>query len=516
MDLLQDVLYDTVRHYGSRTAFDSIDRETTFDQLCARIEHLAGALSRLGIGQGDRIAILSGNCTDYIAWHYASAKIGVILLVLNIRHTLNELSWVINNAEASALIIDGSYQTLLADLSASCPSLKFTIAIGDRKAADYATDELAAAGQEVVAEPRLSPQDPVLLIYTSGTTGKPKGGLQTHEGSVMIDRLTAEVLRTNPQDVYLAFMPYFHQAGLIRTRATMQGGGANLVATKFDPESLVYYLIRKNVSITMLVPPYDTLLTEIADREKLTFPSLRFVIGAGGAGPVHAQRMRAFCTKFGCSYMGVYGQTETTGPVTIITDQDYFTRPDSCGKPMEGIDLQIWDEQNRSLPGGRIGEIMIRSKTCIPGYWKNETASAALYTGDWLHTGDLGKMDEEGWLYFVDRKKELIKTGGENVYSREVEDVLRSRPAIEDLVVIGLPDIDGWGEIVTAVVILKEGKLLSLDEVKSYCRDKIAGYKIPKLLKTVQSFPRNHTGKILKRLLQEQFKQDQSVKGIQG
>ncbi len=513
MELLQDVLYDSVQQFGNLTAFDDMDRVTTFDQLWGRIEHLAGALSRLGVAQGERIAILSANCTDYIAWHYASAKVGAILLVLNVRHTLNELSWAINNAEASALIIGEGYEILLPEIRPLCQSLKFTIAIGDRKTSDYATDELAAAGQEIIAAPRLSPKDPVLLIYTSGTTGRPKGGLQTHEGSVMIDRLTAEVLEISSRDVYLAFMPYFHQAGLIRTRATLLRGGTNLVEAKFDPESLVSCLIRKNVSITMLVPPYDMLLTEIADRQKVTFPSLRFVIGAGGAGSVHAERMQVFCQKFDCRYMGIYGQTEATGPVTVITDQDYFTRPDSCGKPMEGIELQIWDEHNRLLPPANIGEIMIRSKTCIPGYWKNEKASAALYTGDWLHTGDLARMDEEGWLYFVDRKKELIKTGGENVYPREVEDVLRSHPAIADLVVIGLPDIDGWGEKVTAVVILKEGETLSLDEVRSFCRDKIAGYKIPKLLKMVHSFPRNQTGKIQKLLLQELFKQDQNGKG---
>jgi acyl-CoA synthetase (AMP-forming)/AMP-acid ligase II len=466
MALIQDLCYEAVHKYGNRTAFDSANDQITFDQLWHRVSYIAGALSELGLRRGERIGILSGNCTDYIVYHYAAAKIGAILLVLNTRHTDKELIWALDDAEASALIISESYQAIMETLTEGCESIRFTIGIGSVEEATYSTNELANARRESAAESKISNTDPILLIYTSGTTGRPKGALQTHEGSVMIDRLTAEALEICQDDVYLAFMPYFHQAGLIRTRATMINGGTNLVAGKIDPETLVSYIVKNRVSITMLVPPYDTLLAKIADRQKLTFPSLRYIIGAGGAGPV----------------------------------------PYSCGKPMRGIDLQIWDEMQRPAPAGTVGEIMIRSKTCIPGYWKNEKANQSLYAGEWLHTGDLARTDEDGFVYFVDRKKELIKTGGENVYPREVEDVLGMHPAIADLAIIGLPDPGGWGEKVTAVVILKEECALSLDEVKTHCRDKIAGYKIPKELQIVDVIPRNHTGKIKKLELKKQLK----------
>ena len=506
MALIQDICYEAVRKYGNRTAFDSLDDRVTFNRLWDRVSYVAGALLNLGLKKGQRIGILSPNCTDYIVYHYAAAKIGAILLVLNTRHTTAELIWALNDAEASALIISESHQALLEKLTERCESIKFTIGIGSVKKATFSTNELADTQRETAAEPKLSVTDPILLIYTSGTTGRPKGALQTHAGSVMIDRLTAEALETCPDDVYLAFMPYFHQAGLIRTRATLINGGTNLIAGKIDPESLASTIVKKSVSITMLVPPYDTLLAEIADREKLTFPSLRFIIGAGGAGPVHAERMRVFCEKFDCRYMGVYGQTEVTGPATVITGADYFSKPYSCGKPMREIDLQIWDEMKKPAPAGAVGEIMIRSKTCVPGYWKNNEASQSLYTGEWLHTGDLARIDEDGFVYFIDRKKELIKTGGENVYPREVEDVLGTHPAIADLAVMGLPDPGGWGEKVTAVVILKEGHALTLNEIKSHCRNRIAGYKTPIELKIVDTIPRNHTGKIKKLALKEQFR----------
>jgi len=505
MALLQDICYEAVRKYGNRTAFDSDNDRITFDRLWERVSYIAGALSDLGLRRGERIGILSGNCSDYIVYHYAAAKIGAILLVLNTRHTANELIWALDDAATSALIIGEDYQSHLEALTEACGSIKFSIGIGSVENVTYSTKDLADAGRALTAEPKLSTTDPILLIYTSGTTGRPKGALQTHEGSVMIDRLTAQALEIRQDDVYLAFMPYFHQAGLIRTRATLNNGGTNLIPGKIDPQSLVSTLVKKRVSITMLVPPYDTLLTEIADREKLTFPALRYIIGAGGAGPAHAEGMRVFCERFDCRYMGIYGQTEVTGPATVISGEDYFSKPYSCGRPMGGIDLQLWDERMRPAPAGTVGEIMIRSKTCIPGYWNNDEANQSLYTGDWLHTGDLARIDDDGFVYFMDRKKELIKTGGENVYPREVEDVLRSHPAIADLAVIGLPDPAGWGEKVTVVIILKAGYALSLDQVKTHCRNKIAGYKIPKELKIVDVIPRNHSGKIKKLALKDQL-----------
>ena len=346
MTLIQDVCYQAVKSYGDRIAFDSLDKQVTFNQLWDRIIHVAGALSKLGVKKGDRLGILSNNCPDYIVYHYATAIAGAILLVLNTRHATEELLWALNDGEASVLVVGEDFIPILDELKDGCSTIGFTIGIGSIPIADYSTDELAELRQQMSGEPALSEQDPVLLIYTSGTTGRPKGALQTHTGSVMIDQLTADGLETCPDDVYLAFMPFFHQAGLIRSRATLMNGGMNLVAGKMDPESLVTYIEQKKVSITMLVPPFDTALREIADRDKLTLPSLRFIIGFGGGGPAHARQMQVFCQRFNCRYMGVYGQTEVTGPATIITDDDYFTkRPYSCGKAMQGIDLEIWDER---------------------------------------------------------------------------------------------------------------------------------------------------------------------------
>ena len=206
--------------------------------------------------------------------------------------------------------------------------------------------------------------------------------------------------------------------------------------------------------------------------------------------------------------MGIWGQTECTGPVTVVKGDVAFENPDTCGKPMSGIDLEIWDDDNNKLPAGVPGEIVVRSKMTA-SYWNNPDANDALYTGEWLHTGDLGKLDEDGYLYFVDRKKDLIKTGGENVYPQEVENLLNRHPAVAEVTVIGLPD-PKWGEAVTAVVVSKDGNDLSLEEMKAFCKGNIAGYKIPKIIKMVEKIPKNETGKVIKRELRERFQKEEA------
>jgi fatty-acyl-CoA synthase len=213
--------------------------------------------------------------------------------------------------------------------------------------------------------------------------------------------------------------------------------------------------------------------------------------------------LKLLCDTLGCEFMGIWGQTECTGPVTVVKTELAFSNPQTCGKPMRGIDLQIWSDDNKPLPAAETGEIMVRS-SMTASYWNNPEANAALYTGAWLHTGDLGRLDEAGHLYFVDRKKDLIKTGGENVYPQEVEAVLSQHPSIADVTVIGLPD-PTWGQAVTAVIVPNSGEQVSLEDVKLFCKGKVAGYKVPKALKLVEAIPRNETGKVIKRQLRDRF-----------
>jgi fatty-acyl-CoA synthase len=242
------------------------------------------------------------------------------------------------------------------------------------------------------------------------------------------------------------------------------------------------------------------------------YSALRLLISGGGMGAKVMPLLQMLCRSLGCDFMGIWGQTECTGPVTVVKGDVAFSNPYTCGKPMRGIELQIWSDddpgkspegEKQPLPTGETGEIMVRS-SMTARYWNNPDANAALYTGDWLHTGDMGRLDEDGYLYFVDRKKDLIKTGGENVYPQEVEAVVSQHPSIAEVTVIGLPDAV-WGQAVTAVIVPRDGSDVSLEDVKELCTGKIAAYKIPKAIELVEKIPRNETGKVIKRELRDRL-----------
>jgi fatty-acyl-CoA synthase len=516
MRLLHEVLRETVLKNPEKTAFENLGQDLSFSDLFHRIESLAGALAGFGIRKGDRVTILAENSVDYICYHYATGILGAILHVINTRLSEREMTWMVNNADPSIIVIDENHASRWPVFSKSCPSLQFLIGIGEVMGAKYRTEELVKAGSPLKNPQPVSPKDPALLIYTSGTTGMPKGALQTHEGSTLQDELMAEALSSSPDDVYLAFMPYFHQAGLIRTRSTLMRGGKNVtMGMKFDITKVANIIADKRISLAFVPPPVDGIILETMEREKLDLSCLRMIVGGGGQGPAYAGRMKQFCEKLNCHFMGVYGLTECTGTVTYVMDPEAFINPFTCGRPFKGLQVEIWDDGHRPLPAGEVGEVMVRGRTTVPGYWKNDQATKELCTGEWLHTGDLGRLDEEGFLYIVDRKKDMIKTGAENVYSKEVEDVLCTHPSVADLAVIGLkdPNPSGWGEIVTAIIVPKpDAAELTVDELKAFCKDKIAGYKVPKIVHNVKVIPRNAIGKIQKVDLRKQFSLEKAVK----
>jgi acyl-CoA synthetase (AMP-forming)/AMP-acid ligase II len=504
MSLLHERLRESARRHGNRTAVCSATEEITFERFGGRVEFLAGALESLGLKKGDRVSILAHNCADYLAYHYATSILGVILHVMNTRHVVREWLWAMNDAGSSALVVDADHAGKAPELRSGCRSLRFCLGIGAVDGADFSTGELVRAERRVHKAPPIAPDDPVLLIYTSGTTGVPKGCLQSQQGSTTVDALTAAAMGVTERDVYMAIMPYFHQAGMIRTRATMMRGGTNVVPEGGKMEEVAALMSEKRASISMVVSAEQVLvLLEKAQSHRMDFSSLRLLISGGGLGEKMMGMFRTLCETLGCEFMGIWGLTECTGPVTVIKGDTAFQNPHTCGRPMEGIDLEIWDDAKRRLPAGATGEIMVRSRMTAR-YWNSEQANRALYTGQWLHTGDLGRLDEQGYLYFMGRKKELVKTGGENVYPKEVEDVLGAHPALQEVTVIGLPD-PKWGEAVTAVVVLREGASLTLEELKSFCREKIAGYKIPKRLEIVDEIPKNATGKVVKHDLRARF-----------
>ncbi|MDG2333780.1 MAG: AMP-binding protein [Myxococcota bacterium] len=501
--LLHDELAIAAKAWPDQVAFVTPKKEISFGELKKKQSALAGALQGLGLERGARLAILGHNSADYIAWHYAAAEAGLIFHVLNTRLAKGELQWMIDNAESAALIADPDFSSLAQELMAACASLGFLVGMEGEEGLDHETEALVARGHES-RPPGVDPEDAALMIYTSGTTGRPKGALQSHAGSVVADGLTRDAVDITREDTYLALMPFFHQAGLIRTRATLLAGGRTVIAGKVEAAATAKAIVDYGVTFTMLAAPQQN----AAIREKIEqdgvegFRNLRMILGGGGVGQRATRTIQRTCEALDCEYFGVYGQTETTGPAVYITGQDVFDRPASCGRPLPGVKVEIWNDDGSRQSADHVGEIMV-SGPITASYWRNEEANQALYSGDWIHTGDLGYLDRDGFLYIKGRVKELIKTGAENVYPREVEVVLEEHPSVSDVAIFGLPD-DRWGEIVVAALVCRGGEPPSLQELKAFCRGKIGAYKIPKALLFVEEIPRNHTGKILRGALSRQ------------
>jgi acyl-CoA synthetase (AMP-forming)/AMP-acid ligase II len=507
MNGLHEKLFRVADEHADRPAVHGTSEAFSFGRFANRVQYLAGALESLGLKKGDRLSLLSQNRVDYLTYHFATSMLGVVLHVMNTRQVVPEWAWAVNDARSSGLIVDEPHAAAAEALKRACPSLGFVAGIGAVDGADFGTDALVGAQRRVRTLPSISPDDPVLLIYTSGTTGLPKGCLQSQRGSTAVDELTADAMEATERDVYMAIMPYFHQAGMIRSRAVMMRGGKNIVPEGLAIDAIADLMAERKVTITMLVSAQQGMvLVDKAMNHGRDYSALRLLISGGGMGARVMPLLGLLCRSLGCDFMGIWGQTECTGPVTVVKGDVAFSNPHTCGKPMRGIELQIWSDENLPRPTGEIGEIMVRS-SMTARYWNNPAADAALYTGDWLHTGDLGRLDGDGYLYFVDRKKDLIKTGGENVYPQEVEAVLNQHPAIAEVTVIGLPD-PTWGQAVTAVIVSRGGSDVSLEDVKELCTGKIAGYKIPKVIKHVESIPRNETGKVIKRELRDRFARD--------
>jgi fatty-acyl-CoA synthase len=496
MRLIHTLLDEASLLHGENIAIEDPNSHLTYDQLNHRSRLVANALLDLNIKMGDRVAILSPNCADYLVLQYAVSRLGGILEVLNTRHVTDELSYALNNAEASCLFI---HQDCIEHLQAleSCPSIKFSIGLGKITDCKYNLNELLNKTSFSELSMSISNKTPAVLMFTSGTTGKPKGAIQNQENSVQADLITVKLLDIISKDRFLAFMPFFHQAGLIRARAILSQGATLVISGAVNIENIADYLLEKRITMTMLVPPYSGKLIDVCEEKNISLPDLRMLIGGTGGA-----RFKEFCIKNACRSMMVYGQTEVTGLITAIFDKESWKRKGSVGQVVEDMEMEIWDEEGKPVKTGETGEIMAKSVRCISGYWNNQEASNSLYSKEWMHTGDLGRVDEDGFLYFINRKKELIKTGGENVYPIEVENVIVDHPNVKDAIVMGMLD-KSWGEVVVSVLVTKNNQNLDIVDLKQFCVGKLAGYKIPKRVYCVKEIPRNHTGKPNKLLLQK-------------
>jgi len=476
------------RYYPKNVAIASEAKRLTFRELYDRVAGIAATLKAHGFGVGDRLAILLPNESEYIELVYACAWLGVTVVPLNTRLAVAEVDHILSDANPRGLIRHSSL---------AVPSVRLSWErVLDQEPLDVRADSYPEAIYD--------PEAVLALIYTSGTTGHPKGVIQTHANILANVEHTNYWLPYKEGGVYLHAAPVFHIADFPLMFASPAVGACQVTIPKFNPKSFCEAVQSERVTNTVMVPTMINLLTQFPELKNYDLTSLE-VIGYGGSpmAPELIHRTRELFPNI--ALVQVYGLSET-GFLTGLRDHEHTEdRLMSCGRTCPGVDLRVVDKSGTEVPVGQSGELVARGANITPGYSNNADETERAFRNGMFRTGDIGYQDEDGYFYIQDRLKDMIVTGGENVYSGEVEAVIYSHPAVREAAVIGIPDAQ-WGELVTALVVLKPGKTITADELIAYCRRFLANYKTPRRVEFSETeLPKGGSGKILKKVLRERF-----------
>ena len=486
----------------NRAAVTFNDETQTFGEFSDRIDRLAADLVAGGVTPGERVAYLGLNHPMFLTAMFATARAGAVFVPLNFRLTGAEIAYILNDATPHTLIAD---ETLIPVVDGIADDVLLTRRIAVTSAHGWESAEDLIAGAEPIADPvHRNPDDLALIMYTSGTTGRPKGAMLTH-GNFFWNNVNALLcLDTVSSDVSYCAAPLFHIGGLnVTTLLTLQKGGHIVLASAFDPVAALADIEKHRVTTMFGVPAMYLFMSQVPQFESADLSSLRFLV-CGGA-PVPEPLMRRYADR-GLAFAQGYGLTETAPLALVMSLDESAAKIGAAGnKVLPLSDVRLVDATNSVVPPGTPGEVCVRGPQVMLGYWNNPGATdAAIDDEGWFHTGDIGREDEDGYIYVVDRVKDMVITGGENVYPAEVESVLYSHPAVAEIAILGLPDAK-WGEAVTAVIATAPGQTVTLDELRDFAKDQLARYKLPLRLEFVDALPRNPSGKVLKYQLRDTF-----------
>jgi len=490
---------------GDKTALVFEDRKTSYRELDARASRVGNGLIEAGVEPAGRVAVLAKNTDSFFELYYGATKAGAVLVPVNFRLAPPEVAFVIDDAEAEVLFVGRDFYPLVEGIAGELKTVRRIVALdgGHDDWSDYA----AWRDQQSPDDPRREqdPADTAIQVYSSGTTGHPKGVEIAHHNFLhMLPKVLDDWGTWDVDDVSMVAMPLFHVAGCQWGFVAFYVGGTNVLMADVDPPAILQTIERHRITQTLFVPAVILFLLQTPGCAETDFSSVKQVVY--GASPIPFPVLQQAVETFGCGFAQVYGLTETTGAVTYLPPEDHdgSEKMKSCGKPMRTAQIRVVDADGNECPPRQVGEICVAGGQIMKGYWHLPEATAQAIRGDWFHSGDAGYFDEEGYLYIYDRVKDMIVSGGENVYPAEVESALAAHPKIADVAVIGVPD-EKWGEAVKAVVVLKPDEAAEAEELIAFAHARIAGYKCPKTVDFVAELPRNPSGKILKRELREPY-----------
>jgi fatty-acyl-CoA synthase len=484
-------------------------RTLTFADWDARARRLASGLQGLGLAKGDRVGIVAANCIEWLELYVALARAGLVAVPVNFRLSAPEVAYILHDAEAGAVIAGPEFCATVDAVRPEVPLAKGRfIALGDAPHDGWRSYEsVIAQGQADAAFPAVTQEDVCALMYTSGTTGRPKGAIRKHGGSTLIALATALEMGFTREDVGLLVMPLCHANSLYFGTTFMHVGATIVVDDRrsFDPEALVRTLAEEKVTFTSLVPTHYIMVLALPEAVKR-----RYDVSAVGKLMISSAPARRD-TKLGIleffrngKLYELYGSTEH-GWVTLLRPHEQLDKLGSVGREWAGSGaIRLLDPEGKEVPDGEVGELYSRTSYVFDGYWKLPQKTAEAFRGDWCTVGDMARRDADGYIWLVDRKSNMIISGGENVYPSEVEGVLGAHPAVKDVAVIGVPH-EKWGEAVQAVVVLHEGQSATAEELRAWCKQRLAGFKCPAVVSFVADgdMPRTATGKILHRVLRQ-------------
>lgn len=511
------LLSDTARHHPDNDAVVWGGQRLSYRELDDRVNSLAAGLAAFGLSAGDRIGFIMWNRPELLEVLFAAFKLGLCVVPLNARFNSEEIVYHLGDPRATAIVHGPEFSDDVEKALDRTPSIRHVISLDGARpmtstaeAHDY-EDVVAAHPGVPDATVDVDPDSVCWLFYTSGTTGRPKGAMLSHANLMFVTvGWVADLMPLRPEDVTLHAAPLTHGAGF-HALAAIAKGSVNLIPEKptFDADATLELIEREGVTNTWLVPTQVNRLAQspsLADRDLSRLHSIVY-----GGAPFHVEDLKIAVERLGPVLVQVYGQGETPMTATYLRQQEHHledpeteARLASAGHSRTGMEVRLVDEDDRPVPTGELGEIVVRGPAVMSGYWERPDESATALRGGWLHTGDIGKFDERGYLYVLDRLKDLIITGGSNVYAREVEEVLIKHPEVAAVTVIGVPDRD-WGERVVAVVVPSEGTDPDADTLINYCGTQLASYKKPKQVHFVSSLPVSAYGKVLKRELRKQL-----------
>ncbi|MBI4340030.1 MAG: long-chain-fatty-acid--CoA ligase [Chloroflexi bacterium] len=500
-----------------RTAMIFEGKRISYSQLQERVNRLADALAKLGVGAGDRVAAIQVNCNEHIEAYFAAAKLDAIYVPMNFRVKSDELAFMLKDSEPKALLSGLRYCDLVESAVGGIPSLRALVSLDGPKGNWRPYEDLLASGANEDRFPQGDDEDTTIIMFTAGTTGTPKGVMLTYNSfsSYILSNISPADPEVEERNILT--VPLHHIAGMQAALSAIYGGRTLIIQRQFQVVEWMKLVQDEKANRAMMVP---TMLKQLMDHpgfHQHDLSSLEVI--TYGAAPMPLSVIKQAIQEFpGVRFINAFGQTETASTITMLPPEDHvlegtpaevekkLKRLSSIGKPLPDVEVRIVDEDSKDVPLGHVGEIVARGERLMKGYWGMEEATRATIRGGWLYTGDLGYFDEDGYIFLAGRAKDFIKRGGEMVSPEEVEQVLLSHPQVEDAAIIGVPD-DYWGERVRAVVVPKKGQRPKEQEIIEYCRQRLASFKKPESVVFVEELPRNPMGKMLKRVLREQFNQ---------